>query len=37
MDSLAFSLILLSALMHALWNLLVKQSVDKTAYIWWMF
>ncbi len=37
MNSLAFSLILLSALMHALWNLLVKQSVDKTAYIWWMF
>lgn len=37
MDSLAFTLILLSALMHALWNLLVKQSNDKTAYIWWMF
>jgi len=36
-NSLAFSLILLSALMHALWNLLVKQSSDKTAYIWWMF
>jgi len=37
MDSLAFTLILFSALMHALWNLLVKQSGDKTAYIWWMF
>ncbi|ORJ57473.1 EamA family transporter [Geothermobacter hydrogeniphilus] len=37
MSSLAFALILLSALMHALWNLLVKQSGDKTAYIWWMF
>jgi len=37
MSTLAFSLILLSALMHALWNLLVKQSRDKTAFIWWMF
>jgi drug/metabolite transporter (DMT)-like permease len=23
--------------MHALWNLLVKQSRDKTIFIWWMF
>jgi len=23
--------------MHALWNLLVKQSGDKTVFIWWMF
>jgi drug/metabolite transporter (DMT)-like permease len=23
--------------MHALWNLLVKQSQDKTVFIWWMF
>lgn len=37
MSTLAFSLILFSALMHALWNLLVKHSNDKTVYIWWMF
>lgn len=37
MSTLAFSLIVFSALMHALWNLLVKSSRDKTAFIWWMF
>ena len=37
MSTLAFSLILFSALMHALWNLLVKSSSDKTVFIWWMF
>jgi drug/metabolite transporter (DMT)-like permease len=37
MSNLAFILILFSAVMHALWNLLVKQSQDKTAFIWWMF
>ena len=37
MSSLAFSLILFSALMHAFWNLLVKSSSDKTVFIWWMF
>lgn len=37
MDSLALTLIIFSALMHALWNLLVKQSRDKTIFIWWMF
>jgi len=37
MSGLAFSLILFSALMHALWNLLVKRSRDKTVFIWWMF
>jgi len=37
MSTLAFVLILFSALMHALWNLLVKRSRDKTVYIWWMF
>jgi drug/metabolite transporter (DMT)-like permease len=37
MSNLAFFLILFSAVMHALWNLLVKQSKDKTAFIWWMF
>lgn len=37
MNSTAFALILFSALMHALWNLLVKRSQDKTVFIWWMF
>ncbi len=37
MSNLAFTLILFSALMHALWNLLVKRSRDKTVFIWWMF
>ncbi|NOQ40987.1 MAG: EamA family transporter, partial [Desulfuromusa sp.] len=37
MDSVALTLIIFSALMHALWNLLVKQSRDKTIFIWWMF
>ncbi|OHB33562.1 MAG: hypothetical protein A2X84_12745 [Desulfuromonadaceae bacterium GWC2_58_13] len=37
MSSLALILIVFSALMHALWNLLVKRSRDKTAFIWWMF
>jgi len=37
MDTLPLLLIVFSALMHALWNLLVKQSRDKTLFIWWMF
>jgi len=37
METLALLLILFSALMHALWNLMVKQSHDKTIFIWWMF
>jgi drug/metabolite transporter (DMT)-like permease len=37
MSDLAFFLIVFSAFMHALWNLLVKSSVDKTVFIWWMF
>lgn len=37
MSTLAFSLIVISAIMHALWNLLVKRSRHKTAFIWWMF
>lgn len=37
MSSLAFFLIVVSAVMHALWNLLVKQSRHKTVFIWWMF
>jgi len=37
MSSLALTLIVISALMHALWNLLVKRSRDKTVFIWWMF
>jgi drug/metabolite transporter (DMT)-like permease len=37
MNQLAFTLIVISAVMHALWNLLVKRSRHKTAFIWWMF
>lgn len=37
MENLALLLIIFSALMHALWNMLVKQSCDKTVFIWWMF
>jgi len=37
MSDIAFFFILFSALMHALWNLLVKRSTDKTIFIWWMF
>ncbi len=35
--TLAFTLILISGILHALWNLLVKQSRHKTVFIWWMF
>ena len=37
MNGLAFALILSSGLMHALYNLLIKQSRNKTVFIWWMF
>lgn len=37
MSLLAFTLIVISAVMHALWNLLVKRSRHKTVFIWWMF
>ncbi len=37
MENLALLLIIFSAVMHALWNLLVKKSRDKTVFIWWMF
>jgi len=37
MPTTAFTLIIISALMHALWNLLVKRSRHKTVFIWWMF
>ncbi|NVN98914.1 MAG: EamA family transporter [Geobacteraceae bacterium] len=37
MTNLAFSLIVFSSVMHALWNLLVKRSYHKTVFIWWMF
>ncbi|MBK5276144.1 MAG: EamA family transporter [Desulfuromonadales bacterium] len=37
MTPLAFILIVISAFMHALWNLLVKRSRHKTVFIWWMF
>jgi drug/metabolite transporter (DMT)-like permease len=37
MSNLAFTLIIISSVMHALWNLLVKRSRHKTVFIWWMF
>jgi len=37
MSHVAFTLIVISAVMHALWNLLVKRSRHKTVFIWWMF
>jgi drug/metabolite transporter (DMT)-like permease len=37
MSGTAFTLIVFSAVMHALWNLLVKKSRHKTVFIWWMF
>lgn len=37
MSNLAFFLIIVSAVMHALWNMFVKQSRHKTVFIWWMF
>src|SRR6185369_8828027 len=37
MSNLAFTLIVISAVMHAIWNLLVKRSRHKTVFIWWMF
>jgi drug/metabolite transporter (DMT)-like permease len=37
MSTLALLLIIVSAVMHAFWNLLVKRSRDKTVFIWWMF
>jgi len=37
METTALLLIVFSAFMHALWNLLVKKSRDKTIFIWWMF
>ena len=33
----AFTLIAFSGIMHALYNLLIKQSRNKTVFIWWMF
>ena len=35
MNFIALLLILTSAVIHALWNLLAKQSRDKLAFIWW--
>ncbi|BCS54363.1 hypothetical protein GSVR_26710 [Geobacter sp. SVR] len=37
MSTLAFTLIVISAVMHALWNMMVKRSRHKTVFIWWMF
>ena len=34
MELLTFGLLLLSAALHAVWNLLVKQGTDKQAFLW---
>jgi len=33
---LAISLVVISGLLHAVWNLFTKRSLDKTAFLWWM-
>jgi len=33
----AFALIAFSGIMHALYNLVIKQSRNKTVFIWWLF
>lgn len=35
MTAAAFSLVLVSAVLHAAWNFLLKNSDDKTAFFWW--
>lgn len=37
MNSSAFLLILFSGIMHAMYNLLIKRSRNKTVFIWWIF
>jgi len=34
-DPLALSLVLVSAFLHAVWNLLLKRAKDQTAFVWW--
>jgi drug/metabolite transporter (DMT)-like permease len=36
MDTWALGVVLLSALMHAIWNFFAKQSRDKFVFSWWM-
>lgn len=36
MSALALSLVLLSALAHASWNLLLKRSSNQEAFVWWL-
>jgi len=36
MSNLVFSLIVISAVMHAAWSLLMKRSRHKMVFIWWM-
>ncbi|NQT88433.1 EamA family transporter, partial [bacterium] len=35
MNTVALLLILLSALLHALWNLLLKRANDRVSFVWW--
>lgn len=34
--SLAMLLVITSGLLHAIWNLFAKKSLDKTAFLWWL-
>ena len=36
MTGLSLGLILLSSLAHATWNFLLKRSVDKEVFVWWL-
>lgn len=35
MTAVAVALVVIAAVLHACWNLLMKQSTDKLAFIWW--
>lgn len=35
MNPVAFVLIVLSALLHAVWNMLLKRAGDRVAFVWW--
>ncbi len=36
MAAVGISLVVTSGLLHAVWNLFAKRSLDKTAFLWWM-
>ena len=36
MAAVGIFLVVTSGLLHAVWNLFAKRSLDKTAFLWWM-